>query len=249
MPTMDSQPPRSRVNVLRPSLRRPLLATEKTTKRFNGLSQAALSMGGQLDEDKPTEHEDYHLGLSPFKPSGSQKQSDQLAQQSKRNNAKAHGPICQVIKKLQSLFEKLQALDVAYFYQLALIREIKSSVTNKEIKAVRLADLSCLHPMTGAKPSQLAERVETLQWHQEEILSLGRLDEKLQDRLIPSKAPMSVVEDAKGRYILFDGNGRLKAIQTAFAEVQDLNIDVLHYKTDSEKVKVLLEKIQKMRGL
>ncbi len=154
-----------------------------------------------------------------------------------------------IFAPLVDAYQTLKGLDFAYLAQLKMIKEIKATTPEPKMARVKLSELTAIHPMNGVKENKVKARAKVVKDASARVLEAGFFSSDLQNELVPSKAPMSVVKAADGKYFLFDGNGRFKSIKRALAENPDLEIEVQLYDTPSEKVQTMLNSIRKSRGL
>ena len=116
---------------------------------------------------------------------------------------------------------------------------------------VKLFELRHMHPVNYPIPSmwdKVNRRIEALRVNKADIAERG-LSLTTQKELIPSREPLRVIQDAEGRYVVKDGNGRLYAIREVFGDNPNLAIEVEDYVSHVLDILVTLDKIRAANGL
>ena len=112
-------------------------------------------------------------------------------------------------------------------------------------------------PSADAADSRIARRLREIRWRtaalqnaRDRILEKG-LDSAMQTEVFQEEqSPMKALFDrATGKFVLFDGNGRFKAISGVFANHPDLQIEVEVWDTEDATVWRRLHEIMEARGV
>jgi len=110
--------------------------------------------------------------------------------------------------------------------------EIMASTRERVMRAIPLRDLEMIHTVTrDPAVEKLDRRVEALGGEADAIRAKGVVDAATQERLIPSKNPIRVIKTREGKFVVFDGNGRLEAIKRAFGDNPELRVEVQEHVT------------------
>lgn len=159
----------------------------------------------------------------------------------------AYNPVTYYADKLRELKE----LDASAPYAVALRGLIMS--TTKEVKKelIPLTLLKPIHPITrGAALEKLEKRTKALQQLPQASDSHVHLDEVTLNTIMPSKNSMRAIRADNGDSVVFDGNGRLVAIQQAFAEKQQyVMVEVEMHYSNSKLLQKTLKKVRTMRNV
>ncbi|MBS1971056.1 MAG: hypothetical protein JSU04_12150 [Bdellovibrionales bacterium] len=146
---------------------------------------------------------------------------------------------------------ELKELDSSAPYAVALRGLIMS--TTKEVKKelIPLSQLKPIHPITrGAALEKLDKRTKALQTLPQAADTHIHLDENTLNSIMPSKNSMRAIRADNGDAVVFDGNGRLVAIQQAFAEKQqDVMVEVEMHYSKSKLLQKTLKKVRQMRNV
>lgn len=125
---------------------------------------------------------------------------------------------------------------------------LESSKT-ENIEHIPLDDLHLIHPINSPSATKkLAERADMLHLNWDAIVAEGSLSIKLQQMIIPSKAPIRVYETQRHGYVVFDGNGRLAAIQAAFRLFPSMPVEVIAFRSNNLSIENLIEEIMLENG-
>lgn len=164
-------------------------------------------------------------------------------------NAKksAYNPVTYYADKMREIKE----LDASAPYAVALRGLIMTRATKVTMELVPLTLLKPIHPITrGAALEKLAKRTKALQEIPEAKAELIRLDEATLNTVMPSKNSMRAILADNGDVVVFDGNGRLVAIQNAFAEKQqNVLVEVEMHHSNSRLLQKALKKVRTMRNV
>jgi len=107
-----------------------------------------------------------------------------------------------------------------------IILRINREAIRKEFRPVQLSALKQIHTLKrGSSMEKMRERIETLRKHKEEVARGGHISIKKQEEFLPSVTPIRAVA-LPGYFIMFEGNGRVAALQEVLADARDITIDV-----------------------
>jgi hypothetical protein len=130
---------------------------------------------------------------------------------------------------------------------------IMTTSTKPEFVRVPLSQLLLIHDITHPDAmDKLQERVNSLKKIKEVALSHGVLTDVELNKVLPSKNSIRGILSDDNEVVVFDGNGRLRALQLVFgvaAESSELQIEIELYKSDSTKLQQLLKRLRSSRGL
>ena len=94
------------------------------------------------------------------------------------------------------------------------------------------------------------ERTHTLSDHREELLAARTITCELLGRYMPSVSRMKVVQDQPGKYLAFEGNGRLAAMQAVFSATDNMSVEVEEYLfRGTKKIVRRLNRVRRMNEL
>ncbi|MEM7351784.1 MAG: hypothetical protein AAF657_13385 [Acidobacteriota bacterium] len=131
------------------------------------------------------------------------------------------------------------------------VLDIHRKRTHKSVVSVPLFAIEKVHRL-DRENSMLAtqQRVETLEAHKQELLEAGEMTCELLAKYLPSISWMKVVEHEPGRYIAFEGNGRLGAMQEVFTPEDGLQVEVEQYHfRDTSMITRRLNRVRKLNNL
>jgi hypothetical protein len=95
---------------------------------------------------------------------------------------------------------------------------------------VPLGVIAPIHPID--RPTALAaaeERAARIRPIADALRAEGRIGRDRLQEVLPSVSAIKLVEVAPGRYVSFEGNGRLAALRSVFAHTADLQVECEHH--------------------
>ncbi|MEN8257185.1 MAG: hypothetical protein ABFS09_04920 [Thermodesulfobacteriota bacterium] len=111
-----------------------------------------------------------------------------------------------------------------------VVLDIHRKRSHSHFKTVPLFDLCQIHPIDRENSRQAAEkRIAILTEHKEELLQTGSLNQETLNTYLPSVSAIKAVQNEAGKYIAFEGNGRLVALQNVFSQADKMTIEVEEY--------------------
>ena len=146
---------------------------------------------------------------------------------------------------------ELSELDVKDVLLTKAVLDIHRKRTHKSEVLVPLFSIEKVHRL-DRENSMLAtrQRVKTLEAHKQELLDARDMTCELLAKHLPSISWMKVVEHQPGRYIAFEGNGRLAAMQEVFAPEDDMRVEVEQYHfRNTPKIVRRLDRVRKANDL
>lgn len=111
---------------------------------------------------------------------------------------------------------------------------------------VPIRDIAPIHPID--RPSALAtaeERAARIRPIADALRAEGRIGRDRLQSVLPSVSAIKLIETAPGRYVSFEGNGRLAALRNVFADTADLQVECERH--DIAHAGRLLRRIARLR--
>ncbi len=146
---------------------------------------------------------------------------------------------------------ELSDLDLKDIMLTKVVLDIHRKRSHKTRLSVPLFSIAKVHGL-DRENSRLAtrRRVKTLQEHKQELLEAGEMTCELLAEYLPSISWMKVVEHQPGRYIAFEGNGRLAAMQEVFSPEDGMRVEVEQYHfRNTAKIVRRLDRVRRMNDL
>ena len=146
---------------------------------------------------------------------------------------------------------ELSDLDVKDIMLSKVVLDIHRKRSHKSVVSVPLFSIQQVHRL-DRENSMLAtrQRVRTLEANKQELLEAREMTCELLAKYLPSISWMKVVESEPGKYIAFEGNGRLAAMQEAFSPEDGIRVEVEQYHfRDTSKIVRRLDRVRKLNGL
>lgn len=153
------------------------------------------------------------------------------------------------IDKILDKVETISHLDAAFPIQQYYNSVIKKTAKEKRIIRVPVKDLYNIIKMDNVKRAENEERATRIQAAKEDIAKAGGLTREIQTKLFTEGDPMSVVKDKNGKYIAFDGNGRLQSLEMVYGKDSDVEVEVEYYENPSESATNFVTWVRKWRRL
>lgn len=133
-----------------------------------------------------------------------------------------------------------------------VVLDIHRKRVRKEKKMVPLYHLYRVHRLDRENAlAATRKRIDTLREHRQVLLEDPKgLTAEVIGRVLPSVSPIMVVKEADNRYIAFEGNGRLAALQEVFAVADDVNVEVEeHCFSNPRKIVRRLRRVQRLNRI
>ena len=122
--------------------------------------------------------------------------------------------------------------------------------SHSTMEFVPLYKLFPIHPINReAALANTRKRAEILEQAKEDLIARQRLDSGILIKYIPSVSGIKVVQIDENKYVAYEGNGRLFALQEVF-EAHDgieLEVEVYHF-NDSRKMIRRINRVRKLHG-
>ena len=135
--------------------------------------------------------------------------------------------------RCQHIFRKMA--DVPHYridslYEGWLRIKILAQVKKLEFITVPLSALKPIHPISFSHTQKkVQERAGALKAYVAGSGLPDRWSFDLLDKIIPSKNGIRVLRDVDGKYVVFDGNGRVEALRNAFPNRDDEEVEVQYF--------------------
>ena len=147
------------------------------------------------------------------------------------------------LNKLREMTQLDRSAPVAMTLRFLILTTSAPSV--KEF--VPIQSLKLIHPITrDAATEKLNDRVEALMRMPPEILNQPIREEVL-NQYIPSKNSLRAIETDEGDFVVFDGNGRLVALQKSLPIGTTVEVEV--FRSRSQLLQKTLRKLRTMRNV
>jgi hypothetical protein len=159
------------------------------------------------------------------------------------------------IKKLLSYFagkkSEVQALELKDVILAKSILDIHRKRTHKGLTTVPLFSIRQIHVLDRENALQTTrQRIEILQVYKKKLLVTGTITCDELAQLMPSVSWIKVVQDRPGRYLAFEGNGRLAAMQEVFAPSDGMKVEVEQYHfRNARKIVRRLNRVRRLNEL
>lgn len=132
-----------------------------------------------------------------------------------------------------------------------VVLDIHRHRSSSQFTTVPLFDLYQIHPINRENSLQTTEkRIAQLKKYREKLLKECTLSREILQKYLPSVSAIKVVRDDSGKFIAFEGNGRLVALHTVFSPADYMEIEVEEY-LFMDRVKILrrMKRIRQMHDL
>lgn len=160
-----------------------------------------------------------------------------------------------MIGKLEKFFsylwgkkEELADMDERDALLAKVVLDIHRKRTHSSFQFVPLFSVFPIHPINRKSARAATDaRIMTLEQAKEDLLKIRNLSREVLNRHIPSVSAIKVVQTAEQRYVAYEGNGRLAALQTVFSpdDAIEIEIERYHFKDDRS----ILRRINRVRRL
>ncbi len=132
-----------------------------------------------------------------------------------------------------------------------VVLDIHRKRSHSHFKTVPLFDLCQIHPINRDNSLQATEkRMTILHEHKDKLLRSATLNHETLNTYLPSVSAIKVVQDEAGKYIAFEGNGRLVALQNVFCHSDTIAVEVEEYCfKDSTKIIRRMNRMRKLHNL
>ncbi len=126
------------------------------------------------------------------------------------------------------------------------IADIHRYTDKTEMMYIPLSSITPIHCIDRENAiDKVNERAEILAKHKDELLKIGKLDKESLLDYLPSVSGIKVIKEEEGRYISFEGNGRVEAFKQVFSEDDAIQLEVEEYLlTDYDKI---LRRVDRVR--
>lgn len=145
---------------------------------------------------------------------------------------------------------ELKDLDAKDAVMAKVILKIHRTRTHKEKITVPLHSVVQLHKLDRENSmAATQQRINDLESQKESILKDSTLSRERLMHYLPSVSGFKVVQETPSRYIAYEGNGRLAALQAVFKESDNIQLEVeqYHFKNPTKVLKGL-NRVRSMNG-
>lgn len=143
--------------------------------------------------------------------------------------------------------EEVAALDWKDAELARIVLRIHRHRRSVDWRHVPLRAIAPIHPIN--RPTALAaatERAERIRPIAEVLRAEGRIGRERLHEVLPSVSAIKLVETAPGRFVSYEGNGRLAALRQVFVDHPDLQVECELY--DIAHAPRLLRRIARLRA-
>lgn len=132
-----------------------------------------------------------------------------------------------------------------------LVMDIHRKRTHSTVEIVPLGALEPVHALDRPEVlEKVAQREEAVAGQRQALLELGTLRREDLMQVIPSVSGFKVVATDDDRFIAFEGNGRLEALQRVFGPEDDLRLEVELYRFENTtKILRRARRVQRLNGV
>lgn len=162
-----------------------------------------------------------------------------------------------MFKKIKAFFDylftkssELKDLDAKDALLAKVVLDIHRKRTHSVQAIVPLFSLMQIHAIDRENAiNSTEERVSKLQQVKDSLLSEQTITRKVLDVHLPSVSGIKVVRASDDRYIAYEGNGRLVALQQVFTPADGIDIEVEEYLfRNPKKILRRMQRVRKMNG-
>jgi hypothetical protein len=146
---------------------------------------------------------------------------------------------------------EVQELDLKDVVLAKTILDVHRKRTHKEMISVPLFSIRQIHVLDRKNALEATQqRLKTLRDRKEELLAAGKITCDELARFMPSVSWIKVVQDRTGGYLVFEGNGRIAALQEVFTPSNGLEVEVeQYYFRNTRKIVRRLNRVRRLNGL
>mgnify|MGYP003390037363 FL=1 len=138
-------------------------------------------------------------------------------------------------------------MDYKDAYMAKVVMDIHRKRSGKRLTRVPLVQLEPIHRIDRENALRAThERTEALLANRDALLATQLLDSETLQAIMPSVSHIKVVRDG-GRWLAFEGNGRLYAMRTVFAMADGMQVEVEEYSFDDDRS--ILRRLNRVRRL
>jgi hypothetical protein len=163
--------------------------------------------------------------------------------------AAAGGASPSKLAKMKDTLRTVRNLDIWFPFQKYYSGMIKKTAKRTRTERVPIKKLLNIITMDNVKKDENDERALRIAAHRDEIAAAGALTRDVQAKIFTETEPMSVFKDLQGRYVAFDGNGRLQSLEMVYGKYSDLEVEVEVFDKPALPAVSFLTWIRKQRGV
>ncbi len=133
-----------------------------------------------------------------------------------------------------------------------VVLDIHRKKSGSELAYVPLNDILPIHPIDREEAIEtLHERASTVATHREEIEKQGKISREFLHEFLPSVSDIKVADLGDGRFVAFEGNGRLAALREGLGADASLPVEVERYRfstRDRNRFRRQIDKLRRSNG-
>lgn len=129
-----------------------------------------------------------------------------------------------------------------------VVLDIHRKRTHTAFESLPLHDIRPIHPIDrGVAKESLDQRILAAREASGEIGSDRRITRAWLHAHLPSVSEIKVVKVSEGRFVSYEGNGRLGALQAVFGEDEGMAVEVEVYHFAPRDLPTILRRINRVR--
>ncbi len=162
-----------------------------------------------------------------------------------------------IFQKIKNFFwywyqkrNEIKYLKIRDLKQANIITQIGLFTEKREQVFLNLEKINIfLHPIDRKSSlKKLEKRKKILKKQKKEILNIGEISIDKMDKFLPSITPIKVVEIEKDSFLVWEGNGRIKALVDVFKENKNIKIEVLNFKLTEFGLKIVKDFLNNLKN-
>ena len=159
-----------------------------------------------------------------------------------------------ITKLFRYLFNKRSEIDRLNFNDVLLTKlvlDIHRKRTGSRFEKVKLHSIEPVHPIDRESARAVVlERVKALNVRRDEILRTRLVDRHLLASFLPSISWIKVVRCGDERFVSFEGNGRIEALQRVFDMSDGIDVEAeVYYFKDMTKILRRINRVRRHYGV
>ena len=147
--------------------------------------------------------------------------------------------------------KELKDLDKKDIFLAKFMVDVGRNTKSTEFQMISLDKIEKIHVIDrGNALTKLNERIEILNTYKDEIIKEKQIDREFLGKYLPSISWIKVLKTKNGKYIAFEGNGRLEAFKEVFDKDSNIIIEVEVYTFRSyNKMLRRAERVRQYNGI
>jgi hypothetical protein len=134
-----------------------------------------------------------------------------------------------------------------------IVLDIHRKKQEAEMGYVPIHQILPIHPIDREEAIEtMKKRAASVAQHGADLKAQGRISREFLNQVLPSVSDIKVVELGDGRFVSFEGNGRLAALREGLGAETNLPIEVERYRFDAgtrNRLRRRIDKVRRQNGL